>query len=147
MALIDERVAAQVREELQGLEQPVRLAVAFQSLADPESEEVRRLVEELCGLDPRLRYEPVNFVLDQARVAALGFKRTPAIAVLQEPVEGQERDFGLRLYGLPSGYEFGSLIEAVLDVSSGRPQLQPATVEALRGLPSPVHLQVFSTPT
>ena len=147
MALIDERVAAQVREELQGLEQPVRLAVAFQSLADPESEEVRRLVEELCGLDPKLRYEPVNFVLDRQRVAELGFKRTPAIAVLPEPAEGQPQDFGLRLYGLPSGYEFGSLIEAILDASHGQPQLQPATLAALQALPAPVHLQVFSTPT
>ena len=147
MALIDEQIAGQLRQELAQLEQPVRLAVAFQTLADPESEEVRRLVEELCGLDPRLRYEPVNFVLDQARVAALGFKRTPAIAVLQEPVEGQERDFGLRLYGLPSGYEFGSLIEAILDASHGQPQLQPATLAALQALPAPVHLQVFSTPT
>lgn len=147
MALIDERVAAQVREELQALEQPVRLAVAFQSLADPESEEVRRLVEELCALDPKLGYEPVNFVLDQERVAALGFKRTPAVAVLQAPAEDQEKDFGVRLYGLPSGYEFGSLIEAVLDVSSGQAQLQPATLEALASLPAPVHLQVFSTPT
>lgn len=147
MALIDEQIAGQLREELAQLEQPVRLAVAFQSLADPESEEVRRLVEELCALDPKLRYEPVNFVLDQERVAELGFKRTPAIAVLPEPAEGQPQDFGLRLYGLPSGYEFGSLIEAILDASHGQPQLQPATLAALQALPAPVHLQVFSTPT
>ena len=147
MGLIDEQMAEQLREELAHLEQPVRLAVAFQSLADPESEEVRRLVEELCALAPKLRYEPVNFVLDTARVAALGFKRTPAIAVLQEPDQGSERDFGLRLYGLPSGYEFGSLIEAILDASHGQSQLQPATLAALQALPAPVHLQVFSTPT
>lgn len=147
MALIDEQMAAQLRGEFAQLEQPVRLAVAFQSLADPESEEVRRLIEELCALDSRLRYEPVNFVLDQQRVAELGLKRTPAIAVLQEPAEGSQRDFGLRLYGLPSGYEFGSLVEAILDVSHGQAQLAPATLAALQALPVPVHLQVFSTPT
>lgn len=142
MGLINDEVRAQLQQEFAGLVHPVRLAVCFQALADPESEEVRRLVEELCSLDQRLTYEAVNFVLDKQRVTALGLARTPAIAVL-----GETQDAGIRLYGLPSGYEFGTLIDAVLDVSRGESQLGAATQAELQQLPSAVHLQVFSTPT
>lgn len=142
MALISDDVAADLKKEFQRLENPVRLLVFSQALADPESDEVRRLVEELTGLDPRLHAESYNFVLDKDKVAAVGIARVPAIAVM-----GESQDYGLRMYGLPQGYEFGSLVDAVLDVSRGESGLSDETKAALRALDKPVHIQVFSTPT
>jgi alkyl hydroperoxide reductase subunit AhpF len=142
MPLIREDVAAQLRQEFQSLVHPVKLVVFSQALADPESEQVRRLVEELAGLDPRLSMESCNFVLDTQRVEELGIRRTPGIAIL-----GGEKDYGIRLYGLPSGYEFGTLVDAVLDVSLGESGLSAPTRQELAALATPVHLQVFSTPT
>jgi len=120
----------------------VRLAVFSQALADPESEQVRRLVEELGALDSRISVEAYNLVLDKEKVESLGIARSPAIAVM-----GSEKDFGVRFYGLPTGYEFGTLIDAVLDVSSGDSGLGEPTRAALAALERPVHIQVFSTPT
>lgn len=142
MPLISDEVAGQLKEEFAGLVGPVRLAVFSQALADPESEQVKRLVEELVALDPRLSGEAYNFVLDKEKVEALGIARIPAVAIL-----GAEKDYGIRFYGLPSGYEFGTLVDAVLDVSRGESGLLPETREALAGLERPVHIQVFSTPT
>jgi alkyl hydroperoxide reductase subunit AhpF len=142
MALIDDETAAQLKEEFAKLVNPVRLAVFSQALADPESEQVRRLVEELAALDPRLSAESYNFVLDKEKAEALGITRIPAVAIL-----GATKDYGIRFYGLPTGYEFGSLIDAVLDVSSGDSGLGPETRQALLDLGRPVHIQVFSTPT
>ena len=73
---------------------------------------------------------------------ALGIARTPAIAIL-----AGEKDHGVRFYGMPSGYEFGTLVDAILDVSSGDSGLSEPTRTALAQLTRPVHLQVFSTPT
>ncbi|HET7293311.1 MAG TPA: hypothetical protein VFM88_12870 [Vicinamibacteria bacterium] len=142
MALLSDDVVSQLKDEFQALQGPVTLAVAFQALQDPESEEVKRLVEEVAALDPKLSVEEVNFVLDKERVLALGFTRTPAVAVL-----GKDKDHGIRLYGLPSGYEFGTLIDAILLVSRGESGLGEETKAALRELARPVHVQVFSTPT
>ena len=142
MALIQDEVAAQLKQEFEGLLNPVRLAVFSQALADPESAQVKRIVEELAALDSRLSAESYNFVLDKEKVDALGIARIPAVAIL-----GAERDYGIRFYGLPSGYAFGSLIDAVLDVSRGDSGLGEATRAALAELTRPVHLQVFSTPT
>jgi alkyl hydroperoxide reductase subunit AhpF len=142
MALITDEVAGKLKTEFERLSQPVRLAVFSQALADPESEQVRRLVEELAALDSRLTVESYNFVLDKEKVEALHIQRIPAIAIL-----GAEKDYGIRMYGLPSGYEFGSLIDAVIDVSSGESGLSAETKAALAEIQQPVHLQVFSTPT
>ena len=53
----------------------------------------------------------------------------------------------MRFFGLPSGYEFASLIEDIIDVGAGSSDLPADTVEALRGLQKDVHIQVFVTPT
>ena len=142
MPLITEEVAGQLKEEFARLVNPVRLAVFSQALADPESEQVKRLVEELAAVDSRLTAESYNLVLDKEKVEALGIQRSPAIAIL-----GAEKDYGIRMYGLPSGYEFGTLVEAILDVSSGASGLSAETAAALDAVAQPVHIQVFSTPT
>jgi glutaredoxin-like protein len=142
MPLIDESVAQQLRDEFVRLGGPVRLAVFSQALADPESEQVRRLVEELAAIDSRLQVDSYNFVLDEEKARALGVTRIPAVAIM-----GPEKDYGIRFYGVPSGYEFGTLIDAILDVSQGVSGLSDEIRTALVALDRPVHLQVFTTPT
>ena len=142
MPLLDEGTCAELCEAFEQLVSPVRLVVFSQALGDPSSEEVRRIVEELGALDSRISVESRNFVLDTERVAELGIERIPAIAVL-----GADKDYGVRFYGLPTGYEFGSLVEAILDVSTGASGLAPETREALAGLENDVRIRVFSTPT
>ena len=142
MAFITDEVASQLKDEFGKLASPVRLAVFSQALADPESEQVRRLVEELGALHPQLSTESYNFVLDKEKAEALGIARIPAIAVM-----GAEKDYGIRFYGIPTGYEFGTLVDAIVDVGSGDSGLGDETREALRTLERPVHIQVFSTPT
>jgi len=142
MALITDEVASQLKEEFERLVNPVRLAVFSQALADPHSEQVKRLVEEMAALEPRITAESYNFVLDKEKVEGLGIHHSPAIAVL-----GAEKDYGIRMYGLPTGYEFGTLIDAITDVSSGDSGLTPETRSALAAITRPVHVQVFSTPT
>jgi alkyl hydroperoxide reductase subunit AhpF len=142
MPLITEDVATELKQEFQNLKNPVRLAVFSQALADPQSEQVKRLVEELAALDPKLGAESYNFVLDKDKADSLGIQRIPAIAIL-----GAEKDHGIRMYGLPSGYEFGSLVDAILDVSAGESVLSEATKAELQALDKNIHIQVFSTPT
>jgi alkyl hydroperoxide reductase subunit AhpF len=142
MALLTDDVAAQLKEEFARLVNPVRLAVFSQALADPESEQVKRLVEELGALEPKLAVESYNYVLDTEKVQALRITRTPAVAVL-----GADKDYGVRFYGVPAGYEFGTLVDLILDVSSGQSGLSEQTRSALAQVKAPVHIQVFSTPT
>ena len=53
----------------------------------------------------------------------------------------------MRLFGLPSGYEFATLLEDMIDVGGVRNDLSDDTRAILDGLARDVHLQVFVTPT
>ena len=144
----DEKVAGEIKERFSEMVHPVKLVVFSQALQYPESEEVKRLVEELGTLDPRIIVESKNFVIDEAHAKSLGVERIPAIAILRAGVEGApDHDYGVRFFGLPMQYDFGVLIDGIIDVSKGESGLDPVTLEALLALPRPVHLQVFTTPT
>jgi len=144
----DEEVAGQIKERFTELVHPVKLIVFSQALQFPESEEVKRLIEELGTLDARLTVESKNFVLDGEEAKRLGIERIPAVAILRAGKDGApDHDYGVRFFGLPMQYDFGVLIDGIVDVSRGEPGLDPATLEALKGLTKPVHVQVFSTPT
>ena len=61
-------------------------------------------------------------------------------------VEG-EKDYGIRLYGVPAGYEFSALLNAIKIVSSNNSELSDKTKEKLKTLLKPAHIQVFVTLT
>ena len=62
-----------------------------------------------------------------------------------------EPDGRVRFFGLPSGYEFATLVDSIISVSKGAPSLRATTLErletALAGTDERLHLQVFVTPT
>ena len=144
----DEQVAGEIKERLSEMVHPVKLVVFYQALQFPESEEVKRLVEELGTIDPRIIVESKNFIIDEEAARSLKVHHIPAVAILRAGIEGApDLDYGVRFFGLPMQYDFGVLIDGIVDVSKGESGLDPATIEALGALPKPVHLQVFSTPT
>jgi alkyl hydroperoxide reductase subunit AhpF len=51
------------------------------------------------------------------------------------------------MLGIPAGYEFATLIETIVTVSSGKTGIDEKVVEILDGLAEPVEIQVFVTPT
>jgi len=147
--MIPEDVEKELAQELGDLPRNVRLVTFSQTLALPgqeaqvaASEQVRRLVEELAALSPKLSAESLSFASDRDRAEALGVERIPAIAIL-----GEDDDPGVRFFGQPAGYEFGTLIDAIVDVARGEHGLSEGTVQKLQELEKPVRIQVFSTPT
>jgi alkyl hydroperoxide reductase subunit AhpF len=141
MSILNERTRAQVQEAFAALQGPVTLRFFEQSLNCPTCPVARRAAEEIASLSEKITLHILNPMIDRERAAADRIEGVPALAVCGE------KDHGIRFYGAPSGYEVGALVEAILDVSLGRVALKTETIEGLRGLTSPVHLQVFVTPT
>ncbi|NWG22232.1 MAG: thioredoxin family protein [Chloroflexi bacterium] len=144
MTLLNDKDRKAVREQLdQGLQRQVTMAL-FTSAENCELCDVTgELVEEIAGIHPLLRVTRYDLAADAGRAAELGVDKAPAIVVLG----GEEaRDYGVRFYGIPSGYEFITLLEALRMVGSDSVELQPATRTFLDELTQPVHLQVFVTP-
>jgi glutaredoxin-like protein len=141
MPLLNDEIVEQVKEQLADLEGPVRLVMFTQTFECDYCAETRQLVEEVAQLSDQLTAEIYNFVTDEEKAKELGVDKIPAVAVI-----GAE-DYGVRLYGIPAGYEFTSLIHAIQAVAAGEPDLSEEGIQALADLKEPVHMQVFVTPT
>ncbi len=141
MSLLNDEIEGQVKQELAGLAGPVRLAMFTQEFECQFCTETRQLVEEIAQLSDQLTAEIHDFVTDEGKVEELSVDKIPAIAVI-----GAE-DYGVRFYGIPSGYEFTSLLHAIKLVAAGKPELGAETLKALAEVTEPVHMQVFITPT
>lgn len=147
MPLISEKDAEHLRSEFETeLDSAVKLIMFTQTVECQYCGETRQIVEEIAGLSDKVEAEIYNFVNDKEVAEAYGVDKIPAIAVVRAE-NGQEKDYGVRFYGIPSGYEFTSIIEDIIDVSKGESGLQPRSKEAVAELDQPVHFQVFITPT
>jgi alkyl hydroperoxide reductase subunit AhpF len=140
--MLNDRDRDAVRAELQKLAGPVKLVVFSQSLSAAElCRENEQLVREVAELSDQVTVEVLNLAIDRERAEAYGVEDVPAIVV-----EGA-RDYGLRFLGVPSGYEFSNLIDAMIIASRGEAELSDATKASLGGLETDVDIKVFSTPT
>jgi glutaredoxin-like protein len=147
MPLISEQDAEHLRHEFEEtLVDPVKLLVFTQTFECQFCAETRQIAEEIDELSDKIAVEVYDFVTDKATAELYGVDKIPAIAIMRVD-DGGDVDYGIRFYGIPSGYEFSSIIEDIIDVSRGDSGLQPATREALAAVSEPVHLQVFITPT
>ena len=107
--------------------------------------ETRELATEVAGLSDKIEVEIYDFVADKEIVETYGIDKIPAMAIVKGGDE--PKDYGIRLYGIPSGYEFSTLIEDIAMVSTGESGLDQSTKDELAALTTPLHLQVFVTPT
>jgi glutaredoxin-like protein len=141
MALLNDEIRKDVKEALADVTRPVTFKVFTQANECQYCKETRELVEEVAELSDQVSVEVYDFEKDRAVADALGIDKIPAIAVVGE------KDYGIRMFGIPSGYEFGSLIESIRLVSEGASGLSPETKKAVAKLKKPTTIQVFITPT
>jgi alkyl hydroperoxide reductase subunit AhpF len=146
MALLSDPDRQKVAELFASMAEPVRLVFFTQSVGCESCTLARQILDELVTLSDKLTLEEVNFVLDKDKVAELGVDRVPAIAVVGAT------DRGIRFYGAPSGYEFTSLLDAIM-LASGAEQglgadgLSPESLALVAAVDEPVEIQIFTTPT
>ena len=140
--MLTERDQEAVRKEFQRMQGPVKLVVFSQELVAGElCRQNEQLARDVAALDDRISVEVLNPAIDRERAEAYGVDQVPAMVV-----EGT-RDYGLRFFGIPSGYEFSNLVDSIIVASSGETGLTEATKTSLAGLTGDVTIKVFSTPT
>lgn len=109
-------------------------------LGCPTCEDARKLIVAIAGLDPdRIRLEVVDVTLGEAGDDVIDVP----FLTLGAPGE----DHRIRFLGLPAGFEFGMVVEAIERLSAGAADLTPATVEALAEAEEAIEILVFTTPT
>jgi len=145
MSLLRDEDRRQIRKEFEALTAPVKLIVFTQEHECQYCAETRQIAEEVATLSDRIELEVYDLLADEEKAAAYGIDKLPALIVMRGGDE--PKDYGIRFFGIPSGYEFGTLIEDIRMVSSGDSGLSEATRRQVAELQAPVHFQVFVTPT
>ena len=141
MGLISDQDAVQIRERLRQMANPVKLVHFTQELNLELGAETLQLAKELTALSDKLSLEVFNLLLDAAKAAEYGVDKVPATIIRSE------KDYGIRFYGLPAGYEFSTFLDTILAVSKGNSGLQDSSRTKLAQLRRLLHIEVFVTPT
>ena len=102
-----------------------------------------QVLEELTSVDSKLELEIHNFDAEKDVVEKYKVEMVPATILLSE----DGKDHGIRFYGVPSGHEFGTLIQDIITVSKGKPQLSEESIQKLQAFEEPIRISVFVTPT
>jgi glutaredoxin-like protein len=120
---------------------PVKIIMFTQEIECRFCSDTRKLAQELATLSDKITTEVYDFMADGAKAKEYGIDKIPALAILGK------KDYGVRIYGIPYGYELQTLINAIVNVSRGKTDLSDKTKQILSDVKSPVHIQVFVTLT
>ncbi len=102
------------------------------------------ILKEVAELDDR-----INLIVHEKEDenAKLAFSKFNIDKVPAYTVTKNGKDYGFRYFGIPSGYEFSTLLEDIMLVSSENHELSQDTISKISNLPSEIFIYVFITPT
>ena len=142
MSLIPDDRKDALRNDLQErMVDPVRIVMFTQEIECKFCSETRQLAQELAALSDKLSVEVYDLVANADKAKEYRVEKIPALAIIGK------KDYGVRIYGIPYGYELQTLISAVVNVSKGTTDLSDKTKAILADVRLPVHIQVFVTLT
>ncbi|AKI98105.1 protein disulfide oxidoreductase [Kosmotoga pacifica] len=140
--LLNDEIRTQVKEILSEMQGKVKI-LFFNSESNCDyCSTVEALISELVEITDMINYE--KHELNSEEAEKYDVKMAPALVLLTPDGE----DKGVRFYGIPSGHEFGTLLQDIVSFSKGAtPELSPESIEKLSGIDKPVEIKVFVTPT
>jgi len=141
MSLIQEKERKQLVEILKSMTNDVTIATFTQEFECDYCRMTRELLEELTGLSDKLKLRVYDFAKESDAAKKYNIDKIPATVLLGD------RDYGIRFYGVPAGYEFTTLVEDIIAVSSRDPGLPEDIAAELSKVDRPVHIQVMISPT
>jgi alkyl hydroperoxide reductase subunit AhpF len=158
MSLVSPADQQKLREVFAEMTRPVRLVFFTQTLDCETCPQTKQILDELPPLSDKIAIEEVNLILDGDRARQYGIDRVPAVAIEylnhqgapehpEQPDGKVWTDSRMRFLGAPAGYEFISLVQAVL-LAGGRPSTLSANSRRhIAAVDRPVVMNVFTTPT
>ncbi|HJH32171.1 MAG TPA: thioredoxin [Methanosarcinaceae archaeon] len=141
MALLKDEDRKQIKEIFKQLQNEVTLSFFTQEFECEYCKHSHELVDELEPLSDKINVATYDFVKDADKVSEFNIEYIPAIAI------SGKSDYKIRFYGVPGGYEFSSLINAIINASMNATALDDSTKEQLIFIDTPVKIQIFVTPT
>ncbi|MEZ4633291.1 MAG: thioredoxin family protein [Deinococcales bacterium] len=149
MQFLDAQISQKLREDFEGLEQPVELLVLTGSHlvlpgkdATGHQRETLALLKEICDLSDKLSLSEMPLAsLPEAREAGITLAPTTVLRA-----KGSE-SLNIRFSGIPSGYEFQTLIATIMMIGTGESGLSEESKTLIAQVQDRVMIESFVTPT
>ncbi len=141
MGLLQEKDKEYLKTEFSKLKNDVKLILFTQEEDCTYCNDEKMLIDELGSLSEKLKVEHYDYATQNDKKEQYKVDKYPALIV-----EGI-KDYGIRYYGIPAGYEFASVIEDIMDVSEGNSNLAEQSKKKLEAINKPIRIQVFVTPS
>ncbi|VVB91505.1 Thioredoxin [uncultured archaeon] len=132
---------ATLKKKFGALVNDVEIVVFTQERECQFCQQTRELALELSTLSPKIKPKVYDFVINGDEDIKYGIKKIPAMAIIGS------KDYGVRYYGVPAGYEFAAFVDDIIDVSRGTTSLPDSIKKKLAEIKKEVHIQVFVSPT
>ena len=100
----------------------------------------QQLLEEVSRLSEKIQLNIVNYKEEIELTKSYGVGMVPTI------VFSRDDESNIKYLGIPAGTEFPVLLEAIINVSSGSPNLSEETISFLNSLEKEIFIKVFVTP-
>jgi glutaredoxin-like protein len=144
MALIGEEDRKYLSEQFKkDLKNKVKIIVFTEDSSDCKyCNETLEITKELGQLSDMISIE--NYKINDAKAKEFNVEFAPTTIITDEEETMSGR---IRYTGIPAGYEFSSLIEDMISVSSGKLELNAHVLEHLDEVDKPIKIMVFVTPT
>lgn len=139
MALFDDNIQKQLKEILDQMVNEVTLLFFTQEIECQTCKDAHEFINEISGLNDKLKMKTYNFVNDKEKADAYGVDKVPAIVLLDK--DGQ--DTRMKYFGVPGGYEINSFLAGILMASGRDEQIPPELKARIAAIDKPVHIQVF----
>lgn len=144
--LISDQVIKQINEAFTELKEPVQILYFGSKDNCDHCHETKQLLEEVVVLNEKLELRLYDIQDDHEIADQFNVFNAPGIVIAAKD-GSQVTDQGVQFSGIPSGHEFGTLINDILMVSGRDSGLTAKTREFLKNLTKPLVLQVFVTPS
>jgi len=141
MGILKDKDKKKVANIFKDIGKDVKIVMFTQEMECPHCEMTRTMLEEVSALSDKISLEVNDFVADADLAKKYGVDKIPATVLLGD------KDYGIRFYGVPAGYEFNVLVEDIVDVGKRDPELSKEVMAELAKIDEPVHLQVIISPT
>jgi glutaredoxin-like protein len=138
--MFDPKDEVEIIKRLSEMTHDVRLILFTQTLNCETCPETEQLLKAVAALSERIKLEILNPLIDRDQATKYNVSRVPAIII-----EG-DRDYGIRYFGIPGGYEFASLLEGLVSVGKRQSGLNETSKQLIGTLTEPLNLKVFVTP-
>jgi len=144
--LLNDQVTGQIQQAFDTLTNPVQILFFGAQSGCEYCNETLQLLTEISALDKRVHLSVHDLETDAALAAQFQVNKTPGIVIAGKDGD-QILDLGIQFSGIPSGYEFSTLINDILLASHRDSGLSVETRDFLKALSQPLLMQVFVTPT